>query len=264
MCAASIARRWALRPLTGWTGIKVEQAFFLSGMARQRFSLGVLVGVLAAHGALLFMLAGGRGAALPLERPPIFVSLITQAQPAQMRVEETRPVARPPVDFDSRKEIRRPVRRELSATTAAETHRIAQVAERVPASTVRTEASEVMDTRRETETKERRESAQITEAAASDEPAEPPGFNADYLENPAPAYPGLSRKFREEGTVMLRVYVDIAGHPEQVLLHETSGFPRLDERARETVLRWKFVPARQSGQPVAAWVIVPVQFSLKG
>jgi protein TonB len=47
-------------------------------------------------------------------------------------------------------------------------------------------------------------------------------------------------------------------------MHESSGFPRLDERAADTVRRWKFQPARQGGQPVEAWVIVPIQFSLKG
>lgn len=95
-------------------------------------------------------------------------------------------------------------------------------------------------------------------------PVEQPRFNADYLDNPAPGYPPLSRKLREEGQVLLRVQVDAQGHPTQVNLHRSSGYTRLDARAGDTVRRWKFVPARRAGQPVEAWVIVPILFSLKG
>ena len=33
--------------------------------------------------------------------------------------------------------------------------------------------------------------------------------------------------------------------------------------ARQTCT-WKFVPAKRGEQPVAAWVVVPIKFSLKG
>lgn len=89
-------------------------------------------------------------------------------------------------------------------------------------------------------------------------------FDAAYLNNPAPAYPPLSRRMREEGKVMLRVQVTAEGLPAQVDLAESSGFARLDAAAREAVQRWRFVPAKQGGQPVAAAVIVPVVFKLEG
>lgn len=113
------------------------------------------------------------------------------------------------------------------------------------------------------------EPVKVAEAQPKNEPAkeeriEQPKFNADYLDNPAPDYPSLSRKLREEGKVLLRVHVSADGHPTQVNLHKSSGFSRLDERAADTVRQWKFVPARQGDQPVAAWVIVPIQFNLKG
>ena len=97
-----------------------------------------------------------------------------------------------------------------------------------------------------------------------EEPVEQPRFDADYLDNPSPGYPPLSRKLREEGQVLLRVRVTAEGRAEQVNLHRSSGFERLDERAVHTVRQWKFMPARQGGKPVDAWVIVPIQFSLKG
>lgn len=91
----------------------------------------------------------------------------------------------------------------------------------------------------------------------------PPRFDADYLDNPAPVYPTLSRRLGEEGRVLLRVYVLADGSAGQVEIRQSSGFDRLDRAAREAVARWRFVPARAGGEPVAAWVLVPIHFSLR-
>jgi protein TonB len=95
------------------------------------------------------------------------------------------------------------------------------------------------------------------------EPVVAPRFDADYLDNPAPAYPALSRRMGEQGRVLLRVYVHADGSVGQVEIAESSGFERLDRAAREAVARWRFVPARQGERPVAAWVLVPISFSLR-
>lgn len=89
-----------------------------------------------------------------------------------------------------------------------------------------------------------------------------PRFDADYLNNPAPAYPRVSRRHREQGVVTLRVYVLPNGAPERVELERSSGFALLDEAALEAVRKWKFVPAQAGGKAVAAWVNVPLEFSL--
>jgi protein TonB len=94
-------------------------------------------------------------------------------------------------------------------------------------------------------------------------PIIPPQFNADYLNNPAPQYPGLSRRLGEEGRVMLRVFVDERGLPARVEMRSSSGHERLDHVALETVKQWKFVPARRGDQAVSGWVIVPISFSLR-
>lgn len=99
--------------------------------------------------------------------------------------------------------------------------------------------------------------------APSPPPVSPPRFDADYLDNPAPAYPPLSRRLGEEGRVVLRVYVHADGSAGAVEVRETSGFERLDRAAREAVARWRFLPARQGERPVAAWVLVPISFSLR-
>jgi periplasmic protein TonB len=92
----------------------------------------------------------------------------------------------------------------------------------------------------------------------------PPRFNADYLRNPAPAYPAMSRRLHEQGKVLLRVIVRADGSPDNVELHRTSGSARLDTAAVEAVRQWRFVPARQGETPVTAAVIVPIVFSLEG
>ncbi len=93
--------------------------------------------------------------------------------------------------------------------------------------------------------------------------ATPPRFDADYLDNPRPPYPPLSRRMGEQGRVVLRVHVGADGAAGDVLLHASSGAPRLDEAALATVRRWKFVPARRGADAVAAWVLVPIVFTLK-
>lgn len=90
-----------------------------------------------------------------------------------------------------------------------------------------------------------------------------PIFSADYLENPSPAYPPVSRRMREEGRVLLRVHVTPQGTADEVQVRTTSGISRLDDAAVETVRRWKFVPARRGAEAVAAWVLIPISFKLE-
>ena len=105
--------------------------------------------------------------------------------------------------------------------------------------------------------------AAVALETASPVPAVPPRFNADYLQNPAPQYPPLARRMREQGKVILRVLVDADGLAERVELRTSSGSARLDQSAQDTVKRWKFIPARQGERNVAAWVLVPITFTLE-
>ena len=91
-----------------------------------------------------------------------------------------------------------------------------------------------------------------------------PVFNAGYLRNPPPTYPLVARRNGEQGTVILRVRVTRDGVPASVDIEKTSRFSHLDDAALEAVRTWRFVPARQNGQPVEAWVLVPVVFKLEG
>jgi protein TonB len=100
--------------------------------------------------------------------------------------------------------------------------------------------------------------------AATPSPVIAPRFDAAYLDNPAPPYPALARRMGEQGKVVLRVLVSTAGTAERVELRASSGSARLDTTALDTVKRWRFVPARQGSEAVAAWVLVPISFSLQG
>ena len=95
-------------------------------------------------------------------------------------------------------------------------------------------------------------------------PVTPPIFNANYLDNPAPTYPVMSRRLGEQGRVVLRVLVNPGGKAEEVQIRTSSGSTRLDDSALETVRQWKFIPAKQGPQPVSAWVLIPISFRLEG
>ena len=83
-----------------------------------------------------------------------------------------------------------------------------------------------------------------------------------YLQPPRPRYPSLSRRMGEEGRVILRVLINVKGHPEQVAVQQSSGSVRLDEAGRQAVLSALFQPHIDNGQAVAVYVITPIVFEL--
>lgn len=99
----------------------------------------------------------------------------------------------------------------------------------------------------------------VQTAPASISPAR---FDAAYLDNPHPGYPPLSRRLGEEGKVLLRVRVSPDGQPTAVDIEKSSNFARLDEAARQAILRWRFIPAKRGDQAIEASVIVPLVFRL--
>ena len=90
-----------------------------------------------------------------------------------------------------------------------------------------------------------------------------PSADADYLKNPPPGYPRISRRNGEQGTVIVRVFISTQGTPEKAEVRTSSGFARLDQAALEAVQRWRFVPGRRNGTPEAMWFNIPVRFILE-
>ncbi|MBX9849339.1 MAG: energy transducer TonB [Rhodocyclaceae bacterium] len=87
--------------------------------------------------------------------------------------------------------------------------------------------------------------------------------NTPLTTNPAPDYPKVSRALGEQGRVVLKVFVNKSGEASQVSLDQSSGYPRLDEAALAAVQKWRFVPAQRNGALVAAWVYVPLVFTIE-
>jgi periplasmic protein TonB len=89
-----------------------------------------------------------------------------------------------------------------------------------------------------------------------------PRSDADYLNNPLPPYPPVSKRLGEQGRVVMRVYVGEDGAPQKAEMRTSSGFDRLDAAAAATVMRWRFKPGTRGGMPEAMWVNVPMDFKL--
>jgi len=75
-----------------------------------------------------------------------------------------------------------------------------------------------------------------------------------------PSYPPDAREQGIQGLVQLRALVCEHGHVVRTVV--VTSVPLLDESAMEAASRWVFRPAERAGHPVAAWVDVPVRFSI--
>jgi protein TonB len=90
-----------------------------------------------------------------------------------------------------------------------------------------------------------------------------PSSKADYLHNPPPDYPRMSKRLGEQGKVVVKVLIGEDGRAQKVELLTTSGFERLDKSAMEAAMRWRYVPGKRGGVAEAMWYQVPIQFTLE-
>lgn len=220
---------------------------FTGKPALPRLSPGALLLIALLHLAVFFLLVS-----LDVVRPPamlttLSVSLITPEKPPTVIPEKPAPEPPKPVVQPRRvpkKPAAPPIISAPPQPVAEEVVAAAAVAEPepVPAPPAPAAAAPVK---------------------ATPAPFSEPRFDADYLANPPPAYPAISRRMGEEGRVLLRVHVSADGKPEEVEVKTSSGSPRLDRAAREAVSRWRFVPARRGDEKIAAWVQVPIVFNLQ-
>ncbi len=82
----------------------------------------------------------------------------------------------------------------------------------------------------------------------------------EYLQPPRPEYPPASRRKGEQGEVQLRVLINAQGRAEQIEIIKSSDSSRLDEAARQAVMRAVFKPYFENGRPLAVFAIVPILF----
>ncbi len=105
-------------------------------------------------------------------------------------------------------------------------------------------------------------------AAAPAAPAGPPkvelpSSDADYLQNPRPAYPPISKRLGEQGKVVVRVLIGADGMPQKAELKKSSGFERLDRSAMDYVMKCRYVAGKVGGVAQAMWYDAPVNFVLE-
>src|SRR3989338_11035335 len=83
-------------------------------------------------------------------------------------------------------------------------------------------------------------------------------------ERSPPNYPARSRRFNEQGRVLLRVELGEDGRISGVAVKTSSGFTSLDEAAVSAVKTWRCKPAIQNGVAVRAVALQPFAFILEG
>ena len=81
--------------------------------------------------------------------------------------------------------------------------------------------------------------------------------------NRKPDYPLMSRRYNEQGTVVLRVLVKADGSAGEVFVRKSSGYPLLDQSALTAVRDWRFAAATRDGKPVSEWYEIPIPYTLR-
>lgn len=78
--------------------------------------------------------------------------------------------------------------------------------------------------------------------------------------NAQPTYPVTALAGRHQGIVTVRAQVLTSGQVGEIFIKRSSGAPLLDQAAANTVRSWRFKPARRNGEPVSAWVNIPIEY----
>ncbi len=81
--------------------------------------------------------------------------------------------------------------------------------------------------------------------------------------NRKPAYPLMSRRYNEQGTVVLRILVDAGGTAGEVRIRKSSGYPLLDQSAFAAAHDWRFAAATRNGKPVSEWYEISIPYTLR-
>lgn len=79
-----------------------------------------------------------------------------------------------------------------------------------------------------------------------------------------PPYPSAAREKGMEGTVIVRVLIDLSGNIAGADVYESSGSSLLDEAAIAATNRWEFSAAKNNlGKNMACYIFIPISFNLR-
>lgn len=229
---------------------------------KPRVSWGSLLIVIALHvGILMFLLYIQKQDHIELPAvTPMMVSLLDSPQPLNQPAVEIKQVETPKPEHVKQKQVieTKPQQAVINTPSAVQPVQDKSDAIKQEAAVAETKTS----TSAEPHAVESKPVEAVDKTPPKEDVVEQPKFGVAYLNNPAPNYPGMSRRTGEQGQVMLRVLVSATGEAASVELEKTSQYERLDQAAIEAVKKWRFVPAKKNNQPFSAYVLVPVRFSL--
>lgn len=212
-------------------------------------------GVLVVHVAALWALQAGL-----LRRP---VELIVPAEILVEFITPAAPALAPPVVARATPAPAKPVVAKVPAPVRTPTPLPRVMADATPAPTAPTDAPQTPVAPTPKAASAPAAIAAVAPTASSPPRIELPSSGADYLQNPKPAYPALSKRLGEQGKVLVRILIGVDGTAQKTELKQSSGYDRLDQTALATVLRWRYVPGTRAGIPEAMWFTVPVNFVLE-
>jgi TonB family protein len=110
--------------------------------------------------------------------------------------------------------------------------------------------------------KEEQTAVKIPVGATGDTPADKKRTDPRIIHAPDPEYSDEARAYKFQGSVTFRIIVDTEGMVQDIRIVRALGLG-LDERAAETVKKWKFIPGKDSnGKPVPVPATVDVKFRL--
>lgn len=208
-------------------------------------SAGIAIVVLLHAAAIAALLQIGAVRDALSEAAPLFVSFVVPDEP---KVETAPPAPLPPPPPQPRPRPRPPapvIASERQVTEPVEFAAPPAPVEEAPAAPAAAEASAA------------------PAAAAPAQSATPRVITAvQYVRPPKVEYPSASRRFGEQGRVVVRVLIDRNGHAERVELHQASHYARLNEAALKAAREALYRPYSENGEPRVVWALVPMLFEL--
>ena len=117
-------------------------------------------------------------------------------------------------------------------------------------------SKEVTEKRKESKAESKREIFDLTQGGRANV------TKPSLVGHQPPRYPAQMRKRGIEGKVRLKVLISKQGRVKEVEVMSSSGYQKLDQAAREAVLKWQFDAAKYQSDQVHSWVLIPIRFKL--
>ncbi len=82
----------------------------------------------------------------------------------------------------------------------------------------------------------------------------------ELIDRPVLNYPNSAKEKGEEGSVILKFFVDKDGYVSQPNIQQSSGFTLLDSAALEYCQTYRYKPAQELNKPVGVWIVSTITY----